>query len=261
MLSLLVCAEQHGDHGGGESGADAAGWSSTFGGQPQGCQGRRHPGRRRPTAKLASAPQAGARAGAHRLAVPSYPLAHQRRYAASVMNIILGGGMSSRLFQNIRERQGLAYAYSATFRPIPTRACFRCTRAPAARTVEKLMRLVAEEFRRIKEEPVSEEELRRAKEHLKGSLMLSLDRPGRACPTWRARDVSEAVFHAGRHADVAGSGDARGSAADRARVLQAGADCRDRSVLSMDSTCGGIWWLAKHSRSRSLATLGMTPSL
>ena len=44
------------------------------------------------------------------MAVPSYPLAHQGRFATSVLNNMLGGGMSSRLFQNIRERQGLAYA-------------------------------------------------------------------------------------------------------------------------------------------------------
>ena len=44
------------------------------------------------------------------LGVPSYPLPHERRYACYILNTILGGGMSSRLFQNIRERQGLAYA-------------------------------------------------------------------------------------------------------------------------------------------------------
>src|SRR5713101_3382718 len=43
------------------------------------------------------------------MGVPSYRLAHERRYAASLLNLILGGGMSSRLFQNIREQQGLAY--------------------------------------------------------------------------------------------------------------------------------------------------------
>ena len=49
--------------------------------------------------------------------MPSYPLAHPRRYAASVLNNILGGSMSSRLFQNIRERQGLAYAVFSELNP------------------------------------------------------------------------------------------------------------------------------------------------
>ena len=57
-------------------------------------------------------------------------------------------------------------------------ACFPCTRAHGRRTVEKVLRLVAQEFRRMKEEPVTEEELRRAKDHLKGSLVLSLESSG-----------------------------------------------------------------------------------
>ena len=51
------------------------------------------------------------------LGVPSVPLADERRYAASLLNTILGGGMSSRLFQNIRERQGLAYAVVSDLTP------------------------------------------------------------------------------------------------------------------------------------------------
>ena len=59
------------------------------------------------------------------LGVPSYPVAHERRYAASLLNIIiLGGGMSSRLFQNIRERQGLMYAIGSELSPYTDlRAC------------------------------------------------------------------------------------------------------------------------------------------
>ena len=44
------------------------------------------------------------------IGVPAFPMADQRRFAVSVLNNLLGGGMSSRLFQNIREKQGLAYA-------------------------------------------------------------------------------------------------------------------------------------------------------
>ena len=51
------------------------------------------------------------------VAVPSYPLAHPRRFGASLLSSILGGGMSSRLFQNIRERQGLAYAVFSELSP------------------------------------------------------------------------------------------------------------------------------------------------
>jgi predicted Zn-dependent peptidase len=112
------------------------------------------------------------------IAVPSYPLAHPRRYAASVLNNILGGGMSSRLFQNIRERQGFAYAVFSDLTPYSDAGMLTVYAGTSRRTVEKVLRLVAEEFRRLKAEPVSEAELKRAKEHLKGSLVLSLESSG-----------------------------------------------------------------------------------
>lgn len=109
------------------------------------------------------------------LGVPSYPLAHERRYAASLLNIILGGGMSSRLFQNIRERQGLAYAIESDLAPYTDSGVLSVYAGTSRESAAKLIRSVCEEFRRAREEGVSAEELRRAKDHLKGSMMLSLE--------------------------------------------------------------------------------------
>jgi len=109
------------------------------------------------------------------LGVPSYPLAHERRYAASLLNVILGGGMSSRLFQNIRERQGLAYAIFSEVSPYTDSGVLSVYAGTSRESAEQLIRSVVEEFRRIRKEAVSTEELRRAKDHLKGSLMLSLE--------------------------------------------------------------------------------------
>jgi predicted Zn-dependent peptidase len=109
------------------------------------------------------------------MGVPSYPLAHERRYAASLLNLILGGGMSSRLFQNIREQQGLAYAIFSELSPYSDSGVLSVYAGTSRESVAKLIRSVVEEFRRIKLEPVSAEELRRAKDHMKGSLMLSLE--------------------------------------------------------------------------------------
>ncbi len=61
------------------------------------------------------------------LGVPSYPLAHERRYAASLLNVILGGGMSSRLFKTFASGRGWPTRLRATSRLTPIRACFRCT--------------------------------------------------------------------------------------------------------------------------------------
>jgi predicted Zn-dependent peptidase len=109
------------------------------------------------------------------LGVPSYPLAHERRYAASLLNIILGGGMSSRLFQNIRERQGLAYAIFSELSPYTDSGVFSVYAGTSPESAAQVIRSVVEEFRRIRQEAVSAEELRRAKDHLKGSMMLSLE--------------------------------------------------------------------------------------
>ena len=109
------------------------------------------------------------------LGVPSYPLAHERRYAAALLNIILGGGMSSRLFQNIRERQGLAYAIGSDLSPYTDSGVLSVYAGTSRESAAQLIRSVVGEFRRILQETVSAEELRRAKDHLKGSMMLSLE--------------------------------------------------------------------------------------
>jgi predicted Zn-dependent peptidase len=109
------------------------------------------------------------------LGVPSYPLAHERRYAASLLNVILGGGMSSRLFQNIRERQGLAYAIESDLSPYTDSGVLSVYAGTSRESAAQLIRSVCDEFRSVRGDGVSDEELRRAKDHLKGSMMLSLE--------------------------------------------------------------------------------------
>ena len=109
------------------------------------------------------------------MGVPSYPLAHQGRFGVAVMNNLLGGGMSSRLFQNIREKLGLAYAVFSELTPYSDAGMMTVYAGTARETVGQVIDLIVKEFRDLKESPVSEEELLRAKNHLKGSLMLSLE--------------------------------------------------------------------------------------
>ena len=109
------------------------------------------------------------------LGVPSYPLPHERRYACYLLNTLLGGGMSSRLFQNIRERQGLAYSVFSELSPYRDAGCLSVYAGTSADTARKVLDSILEEFRNLKASPVPREELRRAKDHLKGSLMLSLE--------------------------------------------------------------------------------------
>jgi predicted Zn-dependent peptidase len=107
--------------------------------------------------------------------VPSLPIAHERRFSIAVLNNMLGGGMSSRLFQNIREKRGLAYAVFSEITPYSDAGMLTVYAGTAKETVGQVLDLTIAEFRSMKESPVADEELRRAKNHLKGSLMLSLE--------------------------------------------------------------------------------------
>jgi predicted Zn-dependent peptidase len=107
--------------------------------------------------------------------VPSLPIAHERRFGIAVLNNLLGGGMSSRLFQKIREKQGLAYAVFSELTPYSDAGMLSVYAGTAKETVGQVLDMTIAEFRAMKESPVSDEELLRAKNHLKGSLMLSLE--------------------------------------------------------------------------------------
>ena len=109
------------------------------------------------------------------LGVPCFPVAHEKRFACYVLNTLLGGGMSSRLFQNIRERRGLAYSVYSDISSYSDTGCLSIYAGTSLEAARKVVELILKEFRDLKEEHVAEDELRRAKDHLKGSLMLSLE--------------------------------------------------------------------------------------
>jgi predicted Zn-dependent peptidase len=109
------------------------------------------------------------------IGVPAYPIAHEKRHAGYILNTLLGGGMSSRLFQNIRERQGLAYSIYSDLNPYRDTGCMAVYAGTSLASAAKVVKAVISEFRNLKNQPVPEEELRRSKDQLKGSLMLSLE--------------------------------------------------------------------------------------
>jgi len=109
------------------------------------------------------------------IGVPSYPIPHADRFTCYVLNTMLGGGMSSRLFQNIRERQGLAYAVFSELNPYSDTGCLSVYAGTSLESAKRVVESVLKEFTDLKQSPAPDEELRRAKDHLKGSLMLSLE--------------------------------------------------------------------------------------
>jgi predicted Zn-dependent peptidase len=83
--------------------------------------------------------------------------------------------MSSRLFQNVREKRGLAYAVFSSLSAYQDTGALSIYAGCGNDAVSELVDVVVAEVRRLKHEPVPADELRRAKDHLKGSLMLNLE--------------------------------------------------------------------------------------
>lgn len=103
------------------------------------------------------------------------PQNHPDRYTAYALNTVLGGSMSSRLFQNVREKRGLAYAVFSSLSAYQDVGAFSIYAGCANEAVSELIDVVIAEIRRMAQEPLPADELRRAKDHLKGSLMLNLE--------------------------------------------------------------------------------------
>jgi predicted Zn-dependent peptidase len=102
-------------------------------------------------------------------------LRDERRYALSVLDTILGGGMSSRLFQEVREKRGLAYSVYSFQQSYREAGLFAVSAGTSPRNVQECVDVVTEELQKVAHDGVTEAELGLAKEHIKGSLTLSLE--------------------------------------------------------------------------------------
>ncbi len=98
-----------------------------------------------------------------------------RRYALAVLDLCLGGNMSSRLFQEVREQRGLVYNIN-TFREAHMDAgLFGVYAASGAKAVEEVLQLTLAEFTKVKADGLTEQEIKRAKTQLKAELLLGLE--------------------------------------------------------------------------------------
>jgi predicted Zn-dependent peptidase len=109
------------------------------------------------------------------LGVPAPRVTDDSRYATSILNTVLGGGMSSRLFQTIREERGLAYSVYSDMSPYRDTGNFCVYAGTSAGKALEVIDLILAEFRNLKEIPISEEELTRAKDQLKGNILMGLE--------------------------------------------------------------------------------------
>jgi predicted Zn-dependent peptidase len=99
----------------------------------------------------------------------------ERRYALSVMDTIFGGGMSSRLFQEVREKRGLAYTVSSFQQAYRDAGLFAVAAGTSPSSVQECVDVIVDEVLLLAQKGVTDAELRLAKEHIKGNLTLSLE--------------------------------------------------------------------------------------
>jgi len=109
------------------------------------------------------------------MGVPAPPITDENRYVTLILNTVLGGGMSSRLFQTIREERGMAYSIYSDLSPYRDTGALCVFAGTSVGKGLDVVRLILDEFRKLKQELLSEEELTRAKDQVKGNILLGLE--------------------------------------------------------------------------------------
>jgi predicted Zn-dependent peptidase len=111
------------------------------------------------------------------LGVPSYPIEHPDRYALSMLSTVLGSGMSSRLFLEVRERRGLAYYVFGSNHSYTDAGSLYAQAGVDIKRVDEAVKVIVEQFHQIADEPVPAEELEKARSLAKGRFVLHTESP------------------------------------------------------------------------------------
>ena len=127
----------------------------------------------------------------------AYSQTHADRYPSYVLNAVLGGSMSSRLFQNIREKRGLAYAVNSGLESYSDTGMLTVYVGCAAASVREVIDLVVAEMQELASAALPDDELQRARDHLKGNLVLGLESTAS-----RMAQLARSEIYFGRQFDV-----------------------------------------------------------
>ncbi len=127
------------------------------------------------------------------LGVRAFSIFDERRYALEVLSDILGGGMSSRLFQKVREELGAAYYVNAEANLSSDHGYVASSAGVAHSKLDQVFGVMLEEFKRLKDEPVDGAELQRAKDHLVGGLMVGLETSDDLSRYYGTQEIIEGV--------------------------------------------------------------------
>ena len=127
------------------------------------------------------------------LGTSSLPYNHKDRYIYYLMNLMLGGSVSSRLFQNIRERKGLAYSIFSYLSHYLDAGYLAIYAGTSKNNGRKVIKLILDEIKKLKSQPVKDKELKLFKDRLKGSFMLGLE-----STTSRMANLARQMIYFGR---------------------------------------------------------------
>src|SRR6478609_5472406 len=111
------------------------------------------------------------------LGVPSYPIEHPDRYALQMISTVLGSGMSSRLFLEVRERRGLAYYVHGVNQSYTDAGTLFAQGGVDINRIDEAVGVIAQEFRKLAAEQVQSEELEKARALAKGRFVLQTESP------------------------------------------------------------------------------------
>ena len=109
------------------------------------------------------------------LGVPAPAVNDPRRFAIYLMNSILGGGMSSRLFQSIREEAGLAYSIYSELSPFRDTGSLSVYAGMSPDKTERVLELTLAELRRLKDQGVTDAELKQVRDQMKSNIVLGME--------------------------------------------------------------------------------------
>ncbi len=109
------------------------------------------------------------------LGVPSPPITDGNRYITLILNTVLGGGMSSRLFQTIREEHGMVYSIYSDLNPYRDTGTLCIYAGTSAGKALEVIDLILLELRKLKDTPLTDEELKRAKDQVRGNILMGLE--------------------------------------------------------------------------------------
>src|SRR5262249_16191648 len=111
------------------------------------------------------------------LGVRGYPLEHPDRYAIELLRVVLGGGMSSRLFTEVRERRGLAYYVFAVNQAYTDTGSLYAQAGVDVKRADEAVTTIVDELRKIAAVKVPPDELEKARSYSKGRFILQLESP------------------------------------------------------------------------------------